>query len=196
MAGSPDPQICPMHADEFCRPVFEGSETADYTFTCSRSDHPVAGAFSWPYVAEPVGLAGDTLNLGLADTLPAAVRAALGGSGQTWVEYGCVEQAYGRANPEDWRRILAKYGHTHYQPVDAKPADYPYTASKYLARSLSSLTRLGTIAHRFGPGTGRWAYNATISYYAFPPGDDWSARLTWAGTGLEMATYMPEARPR
>jgi hypothetical protein len=192
----PDGRVCPFHADEFIRPEFIGSETADYEYTCVRVDHPAPGPYSWPFVPEPVGLAGDSLGLGLDVELPSAVQRALAASGQSWVEYGLVEQAYAAANPRDWGVLLAKYGHTHYQPADATRAEFPYTASKYLARSLGALSSRGSLAHKFGAGTGRCNYLKSVSYYGLPNASDWEDRATWAASGLDMSTYMPVERPR
>ena len=191
----PDPQVCPLHTDEFVRPVFVGSETADYTFTCPRTDHPTPGTFTWSFVPEPSSLPGDSLGLGLDIELPKAVATASDRSGRAWVEYGLIEHAYAAANPDDWSTLLARYGHTHYQPPNASLKEFPYTASKYLARSLGALGARGVLLHAFGPGTGRWDYNKSISYYALPAGGDWSQRQTWVASGIMMDDYMPAVRP-
>lgn len=188
---SPDGQICPIHTDEFIKPVHVGSETADYMFTCHRHHDPEGGDFSWPFVPEPAGLDSDSLGLGLEIELPKAVSAAAASTAPAWVEYGLIERAYALANPEDWARVLDRYGHTHYHPADATRAEFPYTASMYLARSLGALGRAGTLVHDVGPGTGRWAYNSKISYYALPPGGEWDSRQTWEASGFTMESYMP-----
>ena len=192
---APDAQICPFHTDEFIRAVFVGSETAEYTFTCTRAGHPVPGDFTWPFNPEPIGIAGDSLGLGLEIELPKAVATAVKKYGTTWIEYGYVEQEYALANPDDWTLILARYGHTAYQPANAKLKDFPYTATKYLARSLGSLIAVGAVAHHIGPGTGRWSYNRKISYLALPPGGDWESRHAWFEGDQDMSSYMPDARP-
>ena len=188
---SPDGQTCPMHTDEFIKPLYVGSETAEYTFTCHRNGHPGAADFSWPFVPEPVNLAGDTLGLGLEIELPKAVATAAADCGKPWVEYGLIERAYALANPDDWAVLLDRYDHTHYHHGMDGTTALSYTASKYLARSLGALGRAGTLVHHSGPGTGRWNYNKTISYYALPPAGDWSSRQTWEGSGLDVESYMP-----
>jgi hypothetical protein len=192
---APDPAYCPMHAFDPIKPVFVGTETADYTFTCPSTDHPGGAPRTWAYVPERVGLAGDSLGLGLDVALPKAISSAVGEAGTVWVEYGLIERAYAIANPEDWMSLLRVYGHTEYQPLDATIKDFPYTASKYLARSLGALGRRGDTAHEFGPGTGRWSYDQPISYYACTAGGDWDSRQTWEASGHAMTDYMPIERP-
>lgn len=195
---NPQGQICPFHPDEWIKPQKFDSETAEYTFTCPRENHPTPGPYTWAYITEPTGITGitgDSLGLGLDIELPKAVTTAVTTHQQPWVEYGLIESAYARANPEHWKLLLAKYDHTHYQTdLTARQAS-TYTASKYLARSLGALGRQGALIHRFGKGTGRWSYNASISYYALPPGADWSDRRTWDGSGEQMETYMPAVCP-
>lgn len=192
----PDGQICPMHSDEFIKAVFVGSETVEYEFTCPRGDHPAGGAFSFPFVAEPVALAGDTLGLGLDIELPKAVAVATARYGSVWVEYGLIESAYGQANPGDWALLLKEYGHTHYCATPEERKALGYTASKYLARSLGSLGAHGVLIHAKAPGTGRWDYNNPISFYSLPPGGDWDDRTTWQASDGRMADYMPDLRPQ
>ncbi len=191
----PDGQLCPVHSHEFIQPAFVGSETAEYTFTCTRTDHRPEGAYTWPFISEPPAAVGDGMDLGLAVELPAAVATATLEAGVTWVEYGLVERAYALAQPADWAKILARYDHTHYHPADVTKTQLPYTASKYLARSLGGLGGAGELIHHVGPGTGRWSYNSKISYWALPPGADWDSRQTWEASGVQMDSYMPPARP-
>jgi len=195
--SKPEGQICPFHADEWIKLEKCDSETAEYTFTCPRTNHhPTHGPYTWAYIAEPAGVAGDSLGLGLDIELPKAVTTAVTAQQKPWVEYGLIESAYALANPDDWNVLLAKYDHTHYQTDLAARKASTYTASKYLARSLGALGRQGSLIHRFGKGTGRWSYNTSISYYALPPGDaDWSDRRTWEESGETMETYMPAVRP-
>ncbi len=195
MTKRPERQSCPFHADDSVNPKHAGSETAEYTFTCPRTGHPTPGPYTWAYIAEPVGIGGDTLELGLEIELPKAVKAAVTTFGQPWVEYGLIESCYAKENPDDWKLLLATYDHTYYhQDLGAGQAS-KYTASKYIARSLGALGRQGALVHRFGRGTGRWSYNNSISYYASPPGADWEHRKTWDESGEQMDTYMPAVRP-
>jgi len=191
----PDGQICPFHTDEFIVATYIGSETVEYEFTCPRQQHLPPGPFTWPFVPEPVGLAGDSLGLGLEIELPKAVSVAASANGTVWVEYGLIESTYAQANPQDWATLLKKYSHTHYCKTHAERQALTYTASKYLARSLGSLGKQGTLVHHKGPGTGRWDYDQPISYCSIPPSGDWASRTTWLGSGGEMADYMPETRP-
>lgn len=191
----PDGQLCPFHPDQFARPVYVGSETADYKFTCPQQDHAVAGPFTWTSVQGPVGGSGDSLGLGLDIKLPKAVSTAAKKFGKSWVEFGLVEWAYATANPADWSMLLARYDHTYYYPA-SPPAKLPYTASKYLARSLGALSRQTKLRYQDGPGTGRWDYNSTISYYSMPKKADWSSQATWESSELDMDSYMPAKRPK
>jgi hypothetical protein len=188
----PEAQICPFHTDEFIVATYVGSETAEYEYTCPRQQHPSPGPFTWSFVSEPVGLAGDSLGLGLDIELPKAVEVATAAHGTVWVEYGLIEASYAQANPEDWATLLKKYSHTHYCKTHADRQALTYTASKYLARSLGSLGRRGTLVHHNGPGTGRWDYNQPISYYSLQPSGPWDSRTTWQASTGQMADYMPE----
>jgi hypothetical protein len=186
-----------MHADEFVRPVaVPSSETIEFVFTCPLSSgHGRPGTYSWPYVAPPDAALGDPLGLGLAVELPAAVAEATSAAGGRWVEYGLVERAYALAQPDDWRRLLARYDHTHYHPDGATRRQLPYTASRYLGRTLGALRAQGIIAFKQGPGTGRWSYNDTISYYAPATVADGAPTCTWERSGRQMSEYMPSDRP-
>jgi len=76
--SKPKGQVCPFHADEWIKPEKCDSETAEYTFTCSRTkDHPTHGPYTWAYIAEPAGVVGDSLGLGLDIELPQAVTTAV-----------------------------------------------------------------------------------------------------------------------
>jgi len=191
----PDGQICPFHTDEFIAATYIGSETVEYEYTCPRQQHPTPGPFTWPFVPAPVKLPGDSLGLGLEIALPKAVKAATSAQGTTWVEYGLIEAAYAKANPQDWATLLKTYSHTHYCATHAERQALSYTASKYLARSLGSLNKEGTLVCHKGPGTGRWDYDQPISYYSIPPGGDWDSRTTWQESRIEMTDYMPETKP-
>jgi hypothetical protein len=118
-------------------------------------------------------------------------------AGAAWVGYGLVEYAYARGNPEDWAMLLARYSHTYYALEMSQDAVRTrYLASMCLARSLAALASQQSLAHRMGPGAGRWSYNKPISFLALPPGGAWDSRATWAASGLDMAGYMPAQRPR
>jgi hypothetical protein len=175
-------QICHFHADEGVRGTVTG-EDGMRTYTCPRTTgHPEPGPYTWlqapppPEVGEMGGLAAE---LGLAVELPAALADFRG----RWVEYGVLEHAYAKANPEDFALLVERFGHT---AIAAKR----YTTSAYLARTLSDLSRTGSILFRWGPATGRWRYNSGTSWWTLAPEPDWSHRLSWEDTGLPM-DYVP-----
>lgn len=193
---SPGVQVCPFHSDEIIRPIRTASETAEYTYRCSRKNHPVTGPFEWPFVPEPERASSDTMSLGLDIDLPVAVRTAVEKAGREWVEYGLVEREYALAQPAAWNNIIARYDHTYfYDSAVVTRAELPYTGSMYLARTLGALSGRGALGHRSAPGTGRWAYNNPISYYGLPGGDPFSSLATWEESGVSMTDYMPESRP-
>ncbi len=98
--SKPEGQVCPFHADEWIKPKMCDSETAEYTFTCSRTkDHPTHGPYTWAYIAEPAGVVGDSRGLGLDIELPQAVTTAVTARQQPWVEYGLIESAYAPWQP-------------------------------------------------------------------------------------------------
>ncbi len=69
-----------------------------------------------------------------------------------------------------------------------------YTVSALLAHTLSQLAKRGTAALQFGPATGRWAYNSTISWWSLLPTPGWSERLCWEASSVE-ADYLPNKTP-
>lgn len=117
--------------------------------------------------------------LGLAVELPAVLAPYKG----RWVEYGVVERAYAQANPDDFKGLVEKYGHTAIAPGT-------YTASSYLAGVLGGLGRSGDVMFHEGPATGRWDYLSAVSWWALAPEPDWAERTSWADTGLGM-DYVP-----
>ena len=100
-----------------------------------------------------------------------------------WFEYGVVEHAYATSCPDDFAELVERYGHTAVQPAR-------YTVSSFLARTLSDLGRTGSLLYRGGPATGRWSYNAGISWWALPPAPDEEQMVSWADTANDM-TYVP-----
>ena len=175
-------QVCHFHGDEGVAGVPVGTEGA-LEFTCPRTQgHPRPGTYSWvSYPPPPDDKLGSGLmaELGLATELPAVLKGHVG----RWVEYGVVEHDYAAANPEDFARLVDRYGHT---AVAAKK----YTTSAFLALALGELSRRGTLLCRFGPATGRWSYNSQVSYWALPPEPTWDERLSWADSGLDV-NYVP-----
>lgn len=167
-----DMQVCAFHADEGISPVRLDDEVGTWQFTCDRAKgHPIDGPYTWISVPEPPaapGISGLAQELNLHIELPAA----LGEHRGHWVEYGVVEEAYARRNPQDFGRLVDAYGHT---AIRAKS----YTASAYLARTLGDLSRMGTVLYHAGPATGRWSYNAGISWWTLPPEPVWSPARSW-----------------
>lgn len=171
-------QVCPFHADEGVRGTPLHDEAGTTAFECQRRGHPRPGPWTWSSVPEPpssMAASGLAAELGLHTELPAAIAS----HGGRWVEYGLVERAYARTQPEDFRRIVRTYGHNHLAPSQ-------YTASAYLARTLGDLSRHGTVLFRVGRATGRWSYNEAISYWAVSPEPDWNNRLSWEDAAATM----------
>ena len=194
MTGRPDAQICPFHTDEFLHPVFIGSETTEYEFTCPLTNHPVPGAFSWPWTSEPSGL-GSALGLDLSFSLPKAVRDASEAVGGGTVEYGLVERAWALANPDDWTMLLKRFDHRFFRMGMANQQELPYTASRYLAGRLGALGKHGDVLYSSGRGTGYWSFLRNVSYWT-PNSVEPAAKVTsWLEAGVAMEDYMPAARP-
>jgi hypothetical protein len=174
-------QICHFHADEgiMGNPV---SGDGTLTFTCPRtSGHPQPGPYTWFQAPPPPdsNLGELATDLRLAVELPAALKAFRG----QWVEYGVLEHAYAKANPDDFALLVDRYGHTAIK-------EKRYTASAFLAKSLGDLSRYGDVLYHEGPATGRWDYLSKVSWWAIAPEPDWSTRMSWADTGLGM-DYVP-----
>jgi hypothetical protein len=170
-------EYCPFHADEALAGVPLGDDIGTEAFTCPRTTgHPAEGPWTWAANPEPpvvAGIGGLAQELSLDFELPKAVQHY----GGRWVEYGLVERAYAVAKPDDFRSLVSRFGHSE------QLGHTNYTASAYLARTLGALSRRGDVAFKAGAGTGRWDYNATISYWSMPPAPSWENRLTWEQSG-------------
>ena len=188
--------VCPFHADEQPAVVFVGSETVEWELTCSRTDHPVAGPYTWPAAGEPDMDLGGALGLDLRAPLAAAVRAASDEHGGGWVEYGLVERAFALANEADWAVLLARFDHRYYHLAGATRKTLPSTASRYLAGRLGAVSRLGDVAYRDGRGTGYWSYLSRVSTWTVPGREAHLSPSTFAAAGVDMAEHMPAERPR
>ena len=162
--------MCHFHADEWSTGSHVGAGA--YAYVCERTDgHP--GQVPWHWLEAPAppdgaGLTGLAEELGLEQELPAAVHAL----GTGWFEYGLVERSYAERRPQDWARMVARWGHTAIEPKQ-------YTASSYLAGTLGRLSRLGAVAYHPGTGTGRWSYNSDISWWSVVPPEPWEERTAW-----------------
>jgi len=143
--------------------------------------------YRWPAPAAPGGsvasLSGLAADLGLDRELPEM----LSDHAVRWVKFGVVERGYARRRPDDFAWLVGRHGRT---AVEKKS----YTASSFLASTLSLLARSGTVVKAFGPATGRWSYNESISWWTLPPAPAWSDRLSWADSGRSMR-YVPGAAP-
>lgn len=198
--SKPASEPCPMHMDEPpVAPVAVLNETADYTYTCPRTTgHARPGSYSWDYVAPPPPPAprqkGVALKTELAQALVTAALTAVRENGGGWIEYGLVERAYALANPDDWAALLARYDHTHFHEGEPGHGGLKYTASKYLARSLSGLAKRGELSLKKAPGTGRWAFDNPISHFAPPDVTPGAKTCSWAASSADMG-YMPASRP-
>jgi len=174
-------QVCPLHADESVTGIPLGDGSISYTCTRTKG-HPEPAPYRWLHVPAPKGLPGLTdvaAELGLGMELPRV----LADFPDTWVEYGLVEYAYAQRNPRDFASLVDRYGHT---AIEASR----YTVSSFLAATLGILSRDGVVVVRFGPATGRWKYNHSISWWSLPPAPDWERRRSWESTGLSM-DYVP-----
>jgi hypothetical protein len=142
-----------------------------WEFTCASGSSHVE-PYRWQTTAakerlDDVLLTGKSEELGLYDDLPACLAA-----GEPWVEYGVVEYRYSKRRPTTYERLLRDYGHT-------RIAHKPYTASAFIAAALGRLSDAGVVALQFGPATGYWSYNGTISYWALPPAPPTDALISW-----------------
>lgn len=160
--------VCPFHSDEWSTGVKQDDGTVAHT--CTRPNHP--GGLDWSWLEVPPapsgGLSGLAEELGLATRLPEVV----GALGSGWFEYGLVEREYARQDPAGFARMVEQWQHTAL-------GDQQYSASSYLAGTLGRLSARGALAYHPGRGTGRWSYNASISWWATTAGP-WEARTSWA----------------
>lgn len=161
---------CHFHMDE----DITGASLSDgaHEFTCRRAGHPGDAPWTWlesPAPPDPVGLGGLAEELALETVLPAVVSSL--GSG--WFEYGLIERAYAELDPKGFARMVERWGHT---ALSRKQ----YSVSAYLASCLGRLSRSAAVAYHAGVGTGRWSYNADISWWAAMPAPDWEERTSWA----------------
>jgi hypothetical protein len=175
-------QCCPFHADDDAVGLpLDGD--GGLVFTCARpKGHPTAGAYTWYVAPEPPdlpGVSGLAWEFGLQVELPAAIATYPG----RWVEFGLVEAAYAAANPKDFARLVARYGHTAVKPT-------PYSASAFLAATLGRLSVTGDVLFHAGPATGRWRYNSGISWWALTPKPEWTSRVSWEEAG-RATDYVP-----
>ena len=179
-------QVCPQHGDE----EVEGErlDVRTWRFVCHRRGHVVPGDFEWPFIETPPGIdAGDGITAEY--NLMSALKQALASVARhSWVEYGLIERAYAERNPEDFRALVARYGHT-------AVAANRYTVSALLGGVMGRLTRAGEVLFRWDAATQYWAYNQTIGWYALGPlRPDSSERMSCEDTpGYDVHAYVPGA---
>ena len=166
--------VCPFHADEDYVGVPVGDEAGTLAFECPLTTrHPGGGPWRWALVPEPfelAGLSGVAKEFGLDFALPKIVS----NFEHRWVEYGVIEQAYAEAHPDDFERLVDRYRHRHCEGVGR----LNYSVSIFLAATLSSLSRAGSVALQFGKATAPWTHLEVVSFWATPPAGDWTERLT------------------
>jgi hypothetical protein len=114
----------------------------------------------------PAGLAAD---LGLYDDLPALIT-----DPDELLEYGVVEYRYGTEHPKEYAQLLRTYGHSSLKSRRG------YTSSSFIAGVLSRLWTRGVLLGEFGPATGYWSYNGTVSHWA-PAGASPTRVISWRG---------------
>jgi hypothetical protein len=173
-------EYCPFHTDEPLpgKPLNDGFGTE--SFECDRiREHPSGASFVWartPAPPDAESVSGIAADLGLDLALPQAIASFQG----RWVEYGLVEREYARGHPGDFEWLYKRYGHSHDQ--DSKQ----YTVSAFLASTLGTLSRHGSVRFHSGAATGRWSYNGNISYWAVDPEPQWEDRLSWESAGADV----------
>lgn len=188
---SPRAEPCPLHPDQVVHAMTVVSETMDYLYICRRLEgHGLPGTYSWSWLA--TAPATELPGLELDGALLTAVETASSEQGGGWVEYGLVERAYALAHPADWQALLDTYSHRRYLPDGASRRKQPYTASRRLGAALGAARRRQDVNFRQGPGTGFWAYNSTISYFAPLSVDPSAGTCTWSASGHDMDDHVPE----
>jgi hypothetical protein len=93
--------------------------------------------------------------------------------GEPFAEYGIVEHRYRMMRPDTFAQLLATYGHR------AIEIGRLYTTSSFLASALRILANRGELELRWGPATGFWSYDGTVSYWALAPAS-LQEMLSWA----------------
>jgi hypothetical protein len=159
-----------------------GIRAGKWLFVCTRTSKH-AQPYKWTSSdlapteddAEP----GVMESLGLFDDLPHCLDKE-----EAFVEYGIVEYRYRTLRPEPFAQLLNAYGHHAIQ------VGRPYTTSSFLASALRILADRGELELRWGPATGFWSYNGTVSYWAVSPaGTDkmwsWSSFADAKGVNAE-----------
>jgi hypothetical protein len=170
MGQLPSKQLCPLCGldDEVKVVVIRDG----WFFVCTRTSKH-AQPYKWTSSdlapsedddAEP----GVMESLGLFDDLPHCL-----GKDEAFVEYGIAEHRHRVMRPYTFGQLLATYGHR------AIEIGRPYATSSFLASALRILANRGELELRWGPATGFWSYDGTVSYWALTPASEDSMR-SWA----------------
>jgi hypothetical protein len=164
-------QVCPFcgDADDVSR---QRLGPGAWHYECRNvKKHPGTSRYEWDGTDDSViksdehgGLAAE---LGLHTDLLSCIR-----PGEPWVEYGVVEHRYSEVNPENYKKLIDRFGHT-------RIASKAYTASVYISLTLGRMIKTGEVSWQSGRGTGYWRYNSDISYWALPPEPPTEDRITY-----------------
>jgi hypothetical protein len=157
-----------------------------WRYVCSRAkNHPGSKPYVWEATDREVirvdEVGAVATELGLAKDLLACMSA-----GEPWVEYGVIEHRYRLAKPDTFHTLVERYGASALElpgdrPVPARPVRLQngYSASVYVAHTLSRLSRKGKLSLQFQAPTGPWQLANSISYWALPPAPPLDSLLTY-----------------
>jgi hypothetical protein len=152
------PAFCPLCASDDHTSVGTTEDGRSYAI-CASADHGSDG-FVWEPAPPPgQNLRGDGLGaeLDIWDKLLECVP-----PDQRVYAYGEVEDRLFEQYPDDARRLLERYGHKWRDP--AHPSGQ-YSMSAYVASRLRELEKEGHLVLTWGPATGPWEHNGTISHW-------------------------------
>jgi hypothetical protein len=175
--------LCPLCGDEEEVQRLPAGDGA-WQYECTRRSkwHPDQQPYRWTArdTASPTATGGGSVR----DTTLGAALLACVLPGEPWVEYGIVEHRCAENHPAAFRKLVLEKGHRWWSPDGVKKT-HPnvrrddMTASRYLVRTLSALAAAGALTRQFSRGTGTWAYNSTISYWALPPAPPADRQLSY-----------------
>ncbi len=104
-----------------------------------------------------------------------------------WADTGVVEHRYGTANPDKYRWMVDRWGHTAMGPRK-------YSVTSFIGGTLGDLTRTTDLTYRTGRGTGFFDYNPHIGLWTLEPVSGDAAEMTWARFAAESG-FPPEDWP-
>lgn len=193
----PERRVCALCGHDDDVTIMPAPDGNGWQYTCPPGpSHTDARVWTVTEPAAFVGRDGVTAELGLYDDLPSLIA-----PGEPWLEYGVVEYRYRRLHHDRYGEVIRRYGHRSVEPK-------PFTASALIAKALGQLAREGIFALRWGPATGYWSYNGTVSYWSVPPLPADDHTVTWqafaeATPGLDASEWtltteekQPERRRR